>query len=109
MSDIINEIARKLAAGVTESQMTHQPTPANPASEVGRIARGLSPVQQRVLVHGLSGTATIATYRALRERGLMRVRAADPNPATGGWQRTPLGLAVRAHLLSPARKEESDV
>lgn len=65
---------------------------------IATIARGLSARQKSVLLHGLQGSDTIATLRSLQSRRLMRVHAADPDPATSGWKPTPLGLAVREHL-----------
>lgn len=69
-------------------------------ADVDDIVRGLTKAQRAVLMRNLHGNYTIATLEALKRKGLMRVKCADPNPETGGWRHTPLGLEVRARLLS---------
>lgn len=78
------------------------PTPPGPS--VREVAERLSGAQREALRHGteIGGIALAKTRNALIRHGL----ATNPHghPAVLDW--TPLGLAVRAHLL--AHKEAAD-
>lgn len=85
--------------------MTRLPThpPANPASEVARIAQGLDRAEVRAIRDRNPLSYGQALINNLYAQGLMsfdRYQIADLSP---------LGLAVRAHLLAPTCNESLQV
>lgn len=70
-------------------------------TDVATVARGLSEAQRYRVKRGcISGDFTMATVRALTRKEFFSFVANSPNGLCGFMEPTPLGLAVRAHLLS---------
>lgn len=81
--------------------------------DVEKVAEGLTEAQREAMIHPNAGGssytwAKFGTLRALMRRGLI-----DYRPGVGSfyspqtaikWPLTPLGLAVRQHLLNPSKE-----